>query len=310
MIDGAQVERSSYRRVAAVAAGCVVAWFVLVYGLVGLLRATGARPGPGAQSSLENSTPAARDASGRFLGLRRFDAAELNRIGQGKQLRKLRFVGPDVPSTGPDVVSVNAIDDFTWGAAALSDQTDRCYVILEILDRDRPQFGTTRFDWLSKAEPCTGASAIPDRVTGSDWPDSGAYGPSTLENLVVGLFWVGPVTAALAWAVVEIAHVPHRWRATLRWLSPLAIAVLGWTMGGGAVAGAVEESWNRLDVREVAGSLLWSTIAAAVLAAGAIAFMVTKQKGFEAHRRLGVTGVALLLAGLPVLLMVAAISVI
>src|SRR5947209_5310406 len=89
-----------------------------------ILKATGARPGPGAQSSLEYSSPSARDASGRFLGFSRFDAAELNRIQQGKELRQLRFVDRDVPSTGPDVVSVNVIDDFTWAAAALSDQTD------------------------------------------------------------------------------------------------------------------------------------------------------------------------------------------
>lgn len=68
VIDGAQVDTANSRRVAAVAGTCLVGWLVLVYGLAAILRATGSRPGPGAQSSLEYSTLTARDASGRFLG--------------------------------------------------------------------------------------------------------------------------------------------------------------------------------------------------------------------------------------------------
>ncbi len=127
---------------------------------------------------------------------------------------------------------------------------------------------------------------------------------------MIGLLLLGPVTAAVVWAVVEITKAENRGRATLRWLGPVALSVVGWWMAAGAALGSVEESWNRLDGREVAGSLIWSTIGLAVLAAGATAFAVTKRRGFEPHKTLGLTGVALLLAGLPVLLMVAAMSII
>ncbi len=236
VIDGAPVETANSRRVAVVAGTCLVGWFVLVYGLAAILRATGARPGPGAQSSLEHSSPPARDASGRFLGFSRFDAAELNRIEHGKELRELRFVGPDVPSTGPDVVSVNIVDDFTWGAAALSDQTDRCYLMLRVIDRDRTDLGTTHYALLPKGEPCLGASAVPDRVTASDWPDAGAYGPGALTSLIVLLLLLGPMAAVLAWAVVEIRKVEDRGRATLRWLGPIALSIVAWWV---ACAGAL-----------------------------------------------------------------------
>jgi len=293
---------------AAVVAGCLVGWFILVHGLAAILRATGGRPGPGAQSSLEYAWPTSRDSSGRFLGYSRFDAAELNRIQQGKDLRDIRYVGPDVPSSGPDVVSVNVLDDFTWGAAALSDQTDRCYLLLKVTDRERPQFGTTLHGWLPKGAPCLGASAVPERVTGPDWPDAGSDSSSVLENLLVGLLLLGPVTGGIAWGVVEVAKVPDRGRAAIRWLGPVALFVIGWWMAGGAAFGSVEESWNRLDAGEAAGSFIWSTLGLAVLGAGAIAFIVTRRRGFDPHKTLGLTGLALLLAGLPVAFMVAATS--
>ncbi|MDQ4091163.1 MAG: hypothetical protein M3163_12795 [Actinomycetota bacterium] len=308
MIDGNQVDRANARRVAAIVAGCILGWFVIVYGFAALLRATGARPVVGAQSILEYSLPSARDDSGRFLGYSRFDAAELNRIQQAKDPFTIRYVGPDVPSTGPDVVSVNVVDDFTWGAAALSNRTDRCYLILLVTDREGPQYTKRLFDRPPKDEPCLGASAVPERVRASDWPDFESDTLSVLENLFIGLFMLGPVAAAIAWTVAELAKVQDRGRARLRWLGPLALALVGWWMGGGAALGAVEETLNRLDAGEVAGSFVWSTLGLAVIAAGAITFAVTRRRGFEPHKALGWTGVALLLAGLPVAFLVAATS--
>ena len=308
MIHGDHVE-VNYRRVAGVAAGCIVGWFVIVYGFAAILRATGARD-PGAQSTLEYSLPSARDDAGRFLGYSRFDAAELNRIREGTDPLTIRYVGPDAPSTGPDVVSVNVVDDFTWGAAALSDQTDRCYLILLVTDREGPQYTKRLFDRPPKGEPCVGASAVPERVRASEWPDFESDSLSVLENFFIGLFMLGPMATAITWTVAEIARVQDRGRAILRWLGPVALALVGWWMGGGAALGAVEETLNRLDARELAGSLIWSTLGLAVIAAGAITFAVTRRRGFESHKTLGLTGVALLLAGLPVAFLVVASSVI
>lgn len=125
---------------------------------------------------------------------------------------------------------------------------------------------------------------------------------------MVGLLLLGPMTAALAWAVVEITKVEDRGRATLRWLGPIALSVVAWCVACMAAFGSVEELWNRLDAGEVAGSLLWSTLGQAVLAAGAIAFVSSRRRGFESHKTLALADVALLLAGLPVLFMVAATS--
>lgn len=225
MFNGARVDRTSGWRTAAIVAGCLVGWFVIVYGYAAILRVTGARTGPGAQASLDHAWPSARDDSGRFLGYGGFDAAELNRIHQGRELRTIRYVGPDVPSTGPDVVSVNVVDDFTWGAAARSEETEHCYLVLHVTDRERTDLGSAFFERLPKGEPCLGASAAPERVRASEWPDFEGDSLSLLENLFAGLFLLGPVAAAIAWAVVNVVNVEDRGRVALRWLGPGALAV-------------------------------------------------------------------------------------
>lgn len=307
MIDDTRVD---YRRVAAVVAGCIVGWFVLVYGLAAILKATGARPGPGAQDSLLSAWPTARDDSGHFLGYSRFDSAELNRIQQGKELRPIRYVGPDVPSTGPDVVSVNVVDDFTWGAAALSDQTKHCYLVLHVTDRERPEFGSAFFERLPKGEPCLGASAVPERVRASDWPDFEGDSLSVLEKLFGALFLLVPVTAAIAWAVVTTRKVHDQGLGIFRWLGPGTLAILGWWLAGGAALGAIGTTLDQLDAKEVGYSLIWSTIGLVVIAAGAITFAITRRRGYEPPKTLALTGGALLLAGLPVAFLLAAATVI
>ena len=127
---------------------------------------------PGAESSLENAAPDPWSASGRFVGYSRFTAPELNRIHQGKELRAIRYVSAQTPSTGPAVVSVNPISKFAWAAAALSDQSGRCYVILTTSDPRNPQYGDDRYGWLPRGAACVGASATRKSARRADfWPD-------------------------------------------------------------------------------------------------------------------------------------------
>jgi hypothetical protein len=143
--------------------------FQLIGGSRGLLFGTsdGDDGPPGAQFRLSNATPNPWGDDG-FLGLSRYTAAELNRA---QRQRQPRYVPSDVPSTEPNVVSVNPIDDFTWGVAALSDQTGRCYLILIVHNRRNPEFGTTKYDWLPRSEPCVGSGATRETVEEDTWPD-------------------------------------------------------------------------------------------------------------------------------------------
>ncbi len=68
------------------------------------------------------------------------------------------YVPADVPSDGPLVVSVNPIDDFTWGAAALSARTGRCYLVVLVRDQD-PRYGHVRYGVLADGRPCKGSEA-------------------------------------------------------------------------------------------------------------------------------------------------------
>ena len=86
-------------------------------GLIGIVSAF-ACGGPGqpyAQSALENAVPNPWTSSGQFMGLTAFTAAELNRSHHGSHWGPITYVDADVASTRPDEVSVNPIDDFTWG---------------------------------------------------------------------------------------------------------------------------------------------------------------------------------------------------
>lgn len=133
-----------------------------------------AGPGPaGAQSSLDHSLPNDLDPDGHRRSYLDFTAAELNRIGQGSDLRELHFVPADVPSTSPAIVSVNPIDEFTWAAASLSDQDGRCYVILAEADRTNPEFGDVRHGWIPLGAPCIGTSANRATATLENWPNDG-----------------------------------------------------------------------------------------------------------------------------------------
>src|SRR5438309_3708780 len=116
-------------------------------------------------------SPVGTRRHGTYIGLDRFTAKELARVRQGAELRPLRFVGADSPSTAPDVVSVNPIDRDTWSAVALSSR-GFCYAILSVHDRSNPTYGSTYFGRLAQPAACVGAAATPATVTDKEWPAS------------------------------------------------------------------------------------------------------------------------------------------
>lgn len=133
----------------------------------------GAKPGPpGAQSSLEHSVPDPREPNGENRPYTEFTAEELNRAKQASDLRPIRFVDAGEESTGPDVVSVNPIDAFTWGAAARSTQDGRCYVIVAIADQVNPRFGEQRYGTLPQKLPCIGGLATREYASSDYWPEA------------------------------------------------------------------------------------------------------------------------------------------
>jgi hypothetical protein len=125
---------------------------------------------PDAQDSLTFAVPNGWDASGTFIGFDRFTADELNRIHQGSKLRPLRFVTADTPSTRLDIVSVNPIDRFTWGAVALS-SSGRCDAILIVYDPAIARFHVPQnyFSVLPAGSACGGSAATAATVTGRQW---------------------------------------------------------------------------------------------------------------------------------------------
>ena len=156
--------------------GSILIWFVTSLASAVLADPIGLGPGiasgpPDAQDSLLFAMPSGRDSAGAYLGLDQFTADELDRIHEGMELRPLRFIGADMPSTGPDVVSVNPIDRYTWAAAALSSR-GICYAIVSAHDRANPNYGSTYFGRLPHEAACVGSAASPATVTGRDWPAS------------------------------------------------------------------------------------------------------------------------------------------
>src|SRR5439155_11626686 len=100
----------------------------------------GSQRKPYAETALQWSVPNAWTPSGEFIGMSHFTAAELNNIHQGAGWGPITFVRGDVASTRPDEVSVNPIDDYTWGAAARSVRDGRCYIVVANFDRTNPKY--------------------------------------------------------------------------------------------------------------------------------------------------------------------------
>jgi hypothetical protein len=121
-----------------------------------------------AASVLLTATPSGWGADGRFVGMKRYTAAELARIGQGAAFGKTTFIPGNVPSTDPETVSANPIDEYTWGGAAYSTRAGRCYVIVVAVDRQNPKYGSMFYGILAPGEPCVGNAATLQTATSKD----------------------------------------------------------------------------------------------------------------------------------------------
>ena len=125
---------------------------------------------PGAGSYLLWSMPQPTTPEGTKVPLSYWTADELNRVHQGSSFGKITFVDGTVPSTRPEVVSVNPIDDYTWGAAAYSWQTERCYVVLDAWDAPRGRYGHTNYGVLPDGTACAASVVDWSKVTADHWP--------------------------------------------------------------------------------------------------------------------------------------------
>jgi hypothetical protein len=113
--------------------------------------------------------PPGSDPEPNYLTL---NAAELNRTQpqRPEYPLKVRYVGSDVPSDSPSVISVNPIDPFTWAAVAVG--TDgRCYGLLVALDPAHPVYGNTYYVRFPARTPCRGAKATTQTVTLRQLPE-------------------------------------------------------------------------------------------------------------------------------------------
>lgn len=133
-----------------------------------------------ATSAIHHGLPSAESAllwaapdpwsGGQYMGLRHFSAAELNRLHAGRQWGPIRFVPANVASTRPDIVSVNPIDDSTWGAAAYSVRDHRCYLMVLVAEPGQTGAASVLFAQLPDGSPCLGSAATPSRVKSTDLP--------------------------------------------------------------------------------------------------------------------------------------------
>ena len=134
---------------------------LLVLALIGLtfgnwldLNATGPGHFPG---SLLWAVPKA-GSTATFDNLAGRDAQYLNATDNGAYNgQHLNYVAPSVASTGPTVISVHAINQYTWAAVALDNGT--CYGILTAEDPSHPAYGSTYYTRFAHGSPCQGSAA-------------------------------------------------------------------------------------------------------------------------------------------------------
>ena len=144
---------------------------LLLISAIGGLGCTGTTQGtPYAGSALESALPNPWTASGHFGGMSQFNATKLNSIHQGAHWGPIKYVDADVASTKPEEISVNPIDDYTWGAAAQSIRDGHCYIIVGLFDRSNPRYGTTHYGRLPAGAACVGSAATPQNAASTSWP--------------------------------------------------------------------------------------------------------------------------------------------
>lgn len=135
---------------------------------IGLRQAT--TRGGLATEALVASVPDLNPANSRGVTESTFDATYLNNHRTGV-LTKITFVGATEPSNKSSVISVNPIDETTWGAAAMSSKNQICYLILVNFADGATGSGWTHFGSLPRGVACTGASVTKQSVTAAgSWP--------------------------------------------------------------------------------------------------------------------------------------------
>ena len=125
---------------------------------------------PYAESALQWATPDPKDQQDPSAGLLEFTAARLQQLNHGSEWGPIDYVAASFPSTRPDMVSVNPIDKYTWGAAAYSVRTGRCYLILVADDLTNPRYGATYYGRLPIGAACVGSAANRATVTSTSEP--------------------------------------------------------------------------------------------------------------------------------------------
>lgn len=126
--------------------------------------------GKSATATLDHLPPEPREGD-VYTGLSRFTAEYLN-MHAAARFKSITFVPADQPSTGPDVVSVNPIDDYTWGAAALSSRTGICYLLFSTIDPSNTRLGSTKHGALPRGSKCVGEAATKETVRDQNWPSA------------------------------------------------------------------------------------------------------------------------------------------
>jgi hypothetical protein len=125
---------------------------------------------PYAESALQWATPDPKDQQDPSAGMLEFSATRLQQLKHGSVWGPIKYIAADVPSTRPDMVSVNPIDKYTWGAAAYSVRTARCYLILVAEDPNNPRYGATYYGRLPTGATCVASAASRATVTSTTEP--------------------------------------------------------------------------------------------------------------------------------------------
>lgn len=125
--------------------------------------------GSGAQFNLEESIPVPWTSNGEYIPLTKFTPADLNGAQPWWDVRRRAYVPADIASDRSSVISINPIDDFTWGAAAFSNRRALCYLVLLAIDPNDPNHSETFYGILPHRSKCFGSFARRDTVRSQRW---------------------------------------------------------------------------------------------------------------------------------------------
>jgi len=116
-----------------------------------------------AEAALARAVPPNETDREISVPLSHYGASELANLRRGDGSVDT-YVDATVPSTGPNVISVNPIDDFTWGAAAKSRSSGICHLVVIVKDQEDPSSTKAMRGELAKGNLCVGSAANPTNV--------------------------------------------------------------------------------------------------------------------------------------------------